>query len=55
VTTATAKTHVSRVMTKLRAHHRAQVVTLAYETGLVHPRQPAGAAGVAAAASFALA
>jgi DNA-binding NarL/FixJ family response regulator len=41
VTPATAKTHVSRVMTKLRAHHRAQVVTLAYETGLVHPRQPA--------------
>jgi DNA-binding NarL/FixJ family response regulator len=55
VTTATAKTHVSRVMTKLRAHHRAQVVTLAYETGLVHPRQHAGAAAGTAAASFALA
>jgi DNA-binding NarL/FixJ family response regulator len=55
VTPATAKTHVSRVMTKLRAHHRAQIVTLAYETGLVHPREPAGAAGAAAAASFALA
>ena len=54
VTSATAKTHVSRVMTKLRAHHRAQVVTLAYETGLVHPRRPA-AAGVVAGASFALA
>jgi DNA-binding NarL/FixJ family response regulator len=52
VTRATAKTHVSRVMTKLRAHHRAQVVTLAYETGLVHPRYPTGAAG---ATSFALA
>jgi DNA-binding NarL/FixJ family response regulator len=38
VTLATAKTHVSRVMTKLRAHHRAQLVTLAYETGLVRPR-----------------
>jgi DNA-binding NarL/FixJ family response regulator len=37
VTLATAKTHVSRVMTKLRAHHRAQLVTLAYETGLVRP------------------
>jgi DNA-binding NarL/FixJ family response regulator len=37
VTMATAKTHVSRVMTKLRAHHRAQLVTLAYETGLVRP------------------
>jgi DNA-binding NarL/FixJ family response regulator len=39
VTLATAKTHVSRVMTKLRAHHRAQLVTLAYETGLVRPRR----------------
>jgi DNA-binding NarL/FixJ family response regulator len=38
VSLATAKTHVSRVMTKLRAHHRAQLVTLAYETGLVRPR-----------------
>jgi DNA-binding NarL/FixJ family response regulator len=55
VTPATAKTHVSRVMTKLRAHHRAQVVTLAYESGLVHPRRPAGAAGSSAAASLALA
>jgi DNA-binding NarL/FixJ family response regulator len=55
VTQATAKTHVSRVMTKLRAHHRAQVVTLAYETGLVHPRHPAGAAGSAAPTSLALA
>jgi DNA-binding NarL/FixJ family response regulator len=55
VTPATAKTHVSRVMTKLRAHHRAQLVTLAYETGLVQPRHPAGAAGRAAAASCALA
>jgi DNA-binding NarL/FixJ family response regulator len=55
VTLATAKTHVSRVMTKLRAHHRAQLVTLAYETGLVHPRHPAGAADGAAAASFAVA
>ncbi|HWX96898.1 MAG TPA: LuxR C-terminal-related transcriptional regulator [Solirubrobacteraceae bacterium] len=54
VTPATAKTHVSRVMTKLRAHRWAQVVTLAYESGLVRPQRPAGAAGDAAAASFAV-
>jgi DNA-binding NarL/FixJ family response regulator len=41
VTNATAKTHVSRAMSKLRAHHRAQLVTLAYETGLVLVGQPA--------------
>ncbi|MEU0909618.1 response regulator transcription factor [Streptomyces althioticus] len=33
----TAKTHVSRVMTKLPARDRAQLVVLAYETGLVRP------------------
>jgi DNA-binding NarL/FixJ family response regulator len=55
VTLATAKTHVSRVMTKLRAHHRAELVTLAYETGLVQPRHPTGATDGAAATSFALA
>jgi DNA-binding NarL/FixJ family response regulator len=55
VTLATAKTHVSRVMTKLRAHHRAQLVTLAYETGLVHPRRPAGGGDGAAVTSFAVA
>jgi DNA-binding NarL/FixJ family response regulator len=31
----TAKTHVSRIMTKLAAHDRAQLVVIAYETGLV--------------------
>lgn len=31
----TAKTHVSRVMTKLGARDRAQLVVIAYETGLV--------------------
>jgi hypothetical protein len=31
----TAKTHISRAMVKLGAHHRAQLVVLAYETGLV--------------------
>jgi DNA-binding NarL/FixJ family response regulator len=35
----TAKTHVSRAMTKLGARDRAQLVVLAYETGLVTPGQ----------------
>jgi RNA polymerase sigma factor (sigma-70 family) len=35
ISPATAKTHVSRVMMKLAAHDRAQLVVLAYETGLV--------------------
>ena len=34
---ATAKTHVSRTMGKLRARDRAQLVVIAYETGLVRP------------------
>jgi DNA-binding NarL/FixJ family response regulator len=33
----TAKTHVSRVLTKLDARDRAQLVMLAYEAGLVIP------------------
>jgi DNA-binding NarL/FixJ family response regulator len=33
----TAKTHVARVLTKLGCHDRAQLVALAYETGLVTP------------------
>lgn len=33
----TAKTHVNRIMTKLNAHDRAQLVILAYETGLLEP------------------
>ena len=33
----TAKTHISRAMGKLGAHSRAQLVALAYETGLVTP------------------
>jgi DNA-binding NarL/FixJ family response regulator len=37
VSAATAKTHVSRVMTKLHARDRAQLVVLAYESGLVTP------------------
>ncbi|MEV0583592.1 response regulator transcription factor [Nonomuraea sp. NPDC050310] len=35
----TAKTHVSRAMTKLGARDRAQLVVLAYESGLVTPRR----------------
>ncbi len=34
---ATAKTHVSRAMMKLRARDRAQLVVIAYESGLVRP------------------
>ncbi|MGW7357220.1 response regulator [Streptomyces sp. NPDC054802] len=34
----TAKTHINRAMTKLRARDRAQLVVLAYESGLVSPR-----------------
>ena len=37
VSPATARTHVSRAMTKLRARDRTQLVVLAYETGLVRP------------------
>jgi len=33
----TAKTHVKRAMVKLGAHDRAQLVVIAYETGLVRP------------------
>jgi DNA-binding NarL/FixJ family response regulator len=33
----TAKTHVNRTMTKLGARDRAQLVVIAYETGLVRP------------------
>jgi DNA-binding NarL/FixJ family response regulator len=35
ISPATAKTHVSRTMVKLHAHDRAQLVVLAYQTGLV--------------------
>jgi DNA-binding NarL/FixJ family response regulator len=38
ISPATAKTHVSRAMTKLNARDRAQLVVFAYETGLVTPR-----------------
>jgi DNA-binding NarL/FixJ family response regulator len=39
VSPLTAKTHVSRIMTKLDAHDRAQLVIAAYETGMVVPGQ----------------
>ena len=38
VSRATVKTHVGRAMMKLNARDRAQLVRLAYETGLVVPR-----------------
>ena len=34
---ATAKTHVARILAKLDARDRAQLVVLAYESGLVRP------------------
>jgi DNA-binding NarL/FixJ family response regulator len=37
ISPATAKTHVGRIMMKLDAHDRAQLVVLAYENGLVAP------------------
>jgi DNA-binding NarL/FixJ family response regulator len=37
MSSATAKTHVSRAMIKLGARDRAQLVVFAYETGLVRP------------------
>lgn len=39
ISPATAKTHVNRAMSKLGAHDRAQLVVIAYETGLVRPPQ----------------
>jgi DNA-binding NarL/FixJ family response regulator len=37
VTAATAKTHVSRLLMKLDARDRAQLIVIAYESGLVSP------------------
>ena len=37
ITMATAKTHVSRLLAKLGARDRAQLVIVAYETGLIQP------------------
>lgn len=42
ISPATARTHVGRIMAKLDAHDRAQLVVIAYESGLVSPhRDPA--------------
>jgi DNA-binding NarL/FixJ family response regulator len=38
ISPATARTYVSRLLTKLGARDRARLVVLAYETGLVTPR-----------------
>jgi DNA-binding NarL/FixJ family response regulator len=40
VSPLTAKTHVSRAMTKLNARDRAQLVVIAYATGLASPGAP---------------
>ncbi len=42
----TVKTHINRAMAKVGARDRAQLVVLAYRTGLVHPRtRPPGPRG----------
>jgi DNA-binding NarL/FixJ family response regulator len=40
ISQATTKTYVSRLLAKLPARDRAQLVVLAYESGLVRPGQP---------------
>jgi DNA-binding NarL/FixJ family response regulator len=40
ISQATAKTHISRAMTKLGARDRAQLVALAYQHRLVDPPHP---------------
>ena len=55
ISRATAKTHVSRALCKLHVRDRAQLVTLAYETGLVLPKQPTTAGFGVPAATFAAA
>jgi DNA-binding CsgD family transcriptional regulator len=42
VSAATAKTHVGRVLAKLGARDRSQLVAIAYETGLIRPGTPGG-------------
>jgi DNA-binding NarL/FixJ family response regulator len=37
---ATRKTHINRAMAKLHARDRAQLVVIAYESGLVTPHNP---------------
>ena len=38
VSPLTVRTHIQRAMTKLHARDRAQLVVIAYQTGLVRPR-----------------
>ena len=40
VSPATVKTHVARILTKLGARDRAQLIVIAYESRLVRPGQP---------------
>jgi len=40
VTPATAKTHVARLLMKLDARDRAQLIVIAYESGLITPQPP---------------
>jgi DNA-binding NarL/FixJ family response regulator len=47
VSPATVKAHVGNAMAKLDARDRAQLVMLAYETGLVHPAADAALGGTA--------
>jgi DNA-binding NarL/FixJ family response regulator len=42
ISQATAKTHVSHLLTKFCARDRAQLVVAAYETGLITPGRPSG-------------
>ena len=51
VSEGTVKTHLNRSMAKLSLSSRAQVVVLAYESGLVVPGQPAPAAPPASPAA----
>jgi len=41
VSVATVKTHVSRLLAKLDARDRAQLVVLSYELGVAEPRRRA--------------
>jgi DNA-binding NarL/FixJ family response regulator len=40
VSPATAKTHVARLLMKLDARDRAQLIIVAYESGLITPQRP---------------
>ena len=45
----TCKSHVSRILTKLEARDRIQLVVLAYESRLIVPGQASGPPGLAPA------